>query len=205
MEGFDHKNPDYSSVLRERLRRLDYLRKTSDAWTTAKAFYAMPENAAQWIEDWCETYDPRKLDLPQMPFILFDRQREYLDWLSERMAQKQGGLVEKSRDMGLTWLNIAWSVWAWLFVPGIKISFGSRKLDLVDKLGDLDSILEKGRFIIRNLPIEFLPAGFDSTSDLAFTKFINRENGASITGEGWRQHRARRSLHDLFQGRERVL
>jgi hypothetical protein len=45
-----------------------------------------------------------------------------------------GGLVEKSRDMGATWLAVSFSVWLFLFVPGATVGWGSRKEALVDRI-----------------------------------------------------------------------
>lgn len=118
-----------------------------------------------------------------MPFILWPRQREYIAWMQERLATKTGGLVEKSRDMGVTYLNLAFTLWLWLFHPGSKVSFGSRKESLVDRIGDPDSIFEKARMMLRTLPTEILPAGYEESADATFMKIVNRANGSTITGE----------------------
>jgi hypothetical protein len=93
------------------------------------------------------------------------------------------GLIEKSRDVGLTWLNVAAQVHAWLFEQGYKGSFGSRKEMLVDRIGDLDSIFEKARFLLRNLPIWMMPSEFDWRSHDNYLKLLNPDNGNSLTGE----------------------
>lgn len=145
---------------------------------------------ARWSADlpaWCNayvhTYDPR-LPSPTIPFRLFPRQAEFLAWLAERRAKEESGLVEKSRDSGLTWLCCVYAVHAWLFGGPVSIGFGSRKLELVDKIGDPDSILEKCRIILRNLPAWMLPAGFEIAKHAGFCKIVNPETGATITGEG---------------------
>lgn len=129
-----------------------------------------------------KTYDPR-LAQPIIPFHLFPRQVEFAKWLDVRVKNQEGGLVEKSRDAGVTWLCAAYAVHKWLFGGPVAIGFGSRKLELVDKGGDLNSILEKCRFLIRNLPSWMKPEGLVE-DDMAFCKIINRKTGASITGEG---------------------
>ena len=91
------------------------------------------------------------------------------------------GLVEKSRDMGATWLACAFSIWLWIFYPGASIGWGSRKEQLVDNIGDPDSIFEKMRMLIRNIPRCFLPEGFTERSSFSFMRIINQETGSTIT------------------------
>jgi phage terminase large subunit len=136
-----------------------------------------------WINDWCWTYDPRRSP-SDLPFNLFPRQAEFIRWLQERVRDKEGGLAEKSRDVGFTWLCAAFAVHLWLFTPGAKTTFGSRKQDLVDRSGDPDSIFAKIRFIIDHLPSWMLPAGYVRKTHDNFMRITNPANGSSITGEG---------------------
>lgn len=175
---FDFLNPDYDSVFRDRYTRLQNIRQDGSGRLLAIHKEIYKDNPVQFMEDWMVTYDPRK-KLSYIPFLLFPKQKEYILWLKKLMEEKSDGLVEKSRDVGASWLNMAFSIWAFLFLDGVKIGFGSRKEALVDRIGDPDSILEKGRMIIENLPIEFRPEKYD----LAFMKFQNADNGARITGE----------------------
>jgi len=138
---------------------------------------------AYWCDRYVQTYDPR-LRNPQIPFRLFPRQAEFLRWVAERRASDEGGLVEKSRDSGLTWLCCVYAVHAWLFGGQVSIGFGSRKLELVDKIGDPDSILEKCRIILRNLPAWMLPPGFSVGKHAGYCKIVNTATKATITGEG---------------------
>lgn len=118
-----------------------------------------------------------------MPFRLFERQRDLVAFLLACLEDEEGGLIEKCRDMGATWVCCAFSVWLWLFWPGVSVGWGSRKEILVDKLGDPDSIFEKMRKIIANLPREFLPSGLNRDAHMTFMKFINPDNEATVTGE----------------------
>jgi hypothetical protein len=141
-------------------------------------------NPADWINDWAMTYDPRVVTPLQktMPFVLFQRQTELVHFLNSCIADKECGLIEKSRDMGATWVCCAFSVWLWLFVPGASIGWGSRKEILVDRIGDPDSIFQKMRILLEHVPAWMLPAGF-GRQYVTFMKIINPANGATITGE----------------------
>lgn len=136
-----------------------------------------------WLNTYGKTYDPR-LSEPLIPFKLFPRQVEFLTWLREREAAQEDGLAEKSRDVGFTWLCCAYALHGWLFRPGFAAGFGSRKLALVDLIGDPDTIFEKVRILYRNLPGWMLPAGFRETDHDNHCRIINPANGATITGEG---------------------
>jgi hypothetical protein len=140
-------------------------------------------DVTHWCNSWCWTYDPR-LNPATVPFDLFPKQGEFLAWLAGRESAQANGLVEKSRDMGVTWLCCLYALHGWLFRDGYKASFGSRKLDLVDRRGDPDSIFEKLRFLLHNLPPWMLPAGFSADEHDCEAKLINPANGSTITGEG---------------------
>jgi len=178
-------NIDYQKVFQSRLNRLEKVHSSNLMLTGAKEYYR--NNPIPFIMHWMLTYDPRNASDEHkpttLPFILFPRQQDYIEWLQERIKLKKGGCVEKSRDAGITEVSTAFSVWAWLFVDGFSIGWGSRKELLVDRIGDPDAIFEKLRSKIRLLPKCFLPKGFDERKHFNYMKIINPENGNTITGE----------------------
>jgi hypothetical protein len=173
--------PDYPAVYAWRLKQTLLIRDNPTLLAAAKAYYST--RPAEFIMDWMDTYNPRKGDAKWMPFVFFTRQSEFIDFVHEMRNTGQNGLVEKCRDAGATWLSCAYSVWAWLFIPNDSIGWGSRKQDLVDKMGDPDSIFEKMRLILRRMPAFWKPKGFVEKNHCAYLKFINPENGSTITGE----------------------
>ncbi len=179
--------PNYVDIYNKRAKILSELRKNPDLVKGALSYYEDPNNWVQFIQDWMITYDPRnsksKTIPVLLPFILFDRQKEFINYLLETWRDGEHGLVEKSRDMGATWLCCAISICSWLFSPGTSVGWGSRKEQLVDKIGDPDSIFEKLRMLIRYLPKEFMPIGFNDKQHSSYMKLINPDNGSTITGE----------------------
>lgn len=176
--------PDFEAEYQRRIGNLRRLRAKPDLLTGVHAFYS--NHPVEFIRDWCTTYDPRNGDngLPaEMPFIPFAKQEELVRFLMACISAKAGGLIEKSRDMGATWLACAFSIWLWRYRAGASVGWGSRKEDLVHRIGDPDSIFEKMRIIIDRLPREFWPKGFDPDKCIAHMRIFNPENGASITGE----------------------
>ena len=176
-------SPNYLGIVNWRNERLIEYKENPPLVEAAKAYYR--ENPVEFIEHWCVTYDPRNAstDKPtRMPFVLFPRQKELVVFLVQLIKHQENGLIEKARDMGATWVCAAVSVWLFLFHSGSAIGWGSRKEQLVDKIGDPDSIFEKMRMILRSIPPFFKPQGFGEKT-MAYMKIINTENEATITGE----------------------
>lgn len=177
--------PDYVAVYGWRQRQVFAMRKDAKLLYGAREYYR--DHPCEFIEDWVDSYDPRNAFTEErptsFPFVLFPRQRELVQFLCECIEDEANGLVEKARDMGATWVCVGVSVWLWLYRPGSAVGWGSRKEQLVDKLGDPDSIFEKLRMVIRGLPREFLPPGLNPELHMTYMKIVNPENGATITGE----------------------
>lgn len=137
----------------------------------------------RWINDFCVTFDPRAENDRLMPFMLFPRQVEFVRFLQECLRDRESGLVEKSRDVGASWLCCAFAVWLWLFHPGSTVGFGSRKAEYVDKPDDPKAIFPKMRQILQNLPPWMMPEGFKWNEHSTHMKLVNPANLSTITGE----------------------
>ena len=186
---FNWKKPDYAPVLMERARRLSAFRTDDDAHNRAmvkglKEYYR--DRPVEFLMDWGMTVDPRnaEIGLPSVvPFLLFPKQVEFVNWLYARWRGREDGLCEKSRDMGVSWLAVGFAVWMWLFYPDSSVGVGSRKEEYVDKIGDPKSLFWKIRKFIELLPAEFLPEGYRESKHAPSMRCINPENGAVIFGE----------------------
>lgn len=182
MTGFDFLKPDYDAVFSQRLESLAKLQKaTPQELAGVKEHYRT--HPVDFIRDWGMTFDPRLDGEKRIPFIPFPRQEEFIEWVYERVRNREHGLAEKSRDMGVSWLCIAIAVHMWLFEPHATIGFGSRKEDYVDHAGNPSSLFWKARFLIDNLPPVFRPKGWDSKKHAPHLRISNPENGATIIGE----------------------
>ncbi len=138
-----------------------------------------------WVNVFVETYDPRRKRY--LPMHLWPRQEEFLKALHEAVTTPHELLVEKSRDVGVTWLAVAYAANRWLFSPGFKTAFVANLAELVDVLYDSDSILEKVRILLRGLPEWMLPKGFSYTHHSLHYRIINPANQNEIVGRRGKQ------------------
>lgn len=148
-----------------------------------RSWYA--HHPAQFIVDWGCTYDPRNIErgLPALlPFILFPKQVDWIDWALERWHASEPGLTEKSRDCGVSWLFMALSVHCCLYLPGMAVGVGSAKADKVDRSADPDCLFFKARYFLSHLPVE-LRGGWREDKHSSYMRLIFPRTGGSITGE----------------------
>jgi phage terminase large subunit len=176
--------PRYADELDRRAKLMHRL--SADPRMLSAALLRYAADPAAFIGDNCFIYEPRHANAGEpvtLPVVLFPRQREFVDWLRERFTTKTSAPVEKSGDSGATWMSAAFAVWVWLFHPGSTVGFGSRKEILVDRAGDLQSIFEKIRSIVRNLPHYLKPVGFKEHTHSNYMRLLNPANEATIIGE----------------------
>jgi hypothetical protein len=152
-QNYDFKNPDIAGEMARRGALLVHLRENPDKWPGMMHYYR--DHPADWISDWCMTYDPRLKRVKSVPFVLFPRQREWIDWFLARRAAEENGITPKSRELGMSWLAMTVSVWMCLFEEGVSVGFGSQIKNKVDNSQNPDSLFWKGRYILANLPAEF--------------------------------------------------
>lgn len=180
---FDYKNPDYRAVFEHRLDRLERIRREPDSLPLLKLYYK--DHPAQFITDWGLTYDPRNPErgLPStVPFLLFPRQEEWVEWFLERWQRQEDGITVKTRDMGMSWLTVSLACTLCLFRSELSVGVGSRKEEYVDVLGDPDSLFEKARMFLSGLPKEFR-GSWDKRKHSSYMKLAFPETGGIITGE----------------------
>ena len=125
---FDWRHPRYEPIFEQRLAALERIRAHPEQLPALKEYYRA--NPIDFINDWGMTYDPRnaEVDLPTMiPFILYPKQREWIEWVLELWRSTRKGLTEKSRDMGISWCAIGLSCTLGIFLEGISIGFASLK------------------------------------------------------------------------------
>ena len=128
------------------------------------------------------THDTRT-EGKDLPFVTWSYQDEAITRLNEGIEKGEDVFIEKSRDMGVTYIVLYVLLWRWLTKRGELYRIGSRKEEYVDTPGNMDTHFEKMRYAIKKLPDYLRPEGFEWRKHSSFMRMINPEHGSSLIGE----------------------
>ncbi len=144
-----------------------------------------------FINTFCWTYDPRREPFSRIPMILYDFQEEAVLLLANSI-NKEDVLIEKSRDMGASWICILVLFWLWLFSrKKISILLVSRVEAYVDDTENPKALMWKWDYILRNLPNWMKPKGYRESEHRRRLHIYNPETGSVCDGESTNQNVAR--------------
>jgi hypothetical protein len=137
------------------------------------------------------THDPRPgvlsmygLKKPTLPFLLYPFQERESLRVFNNINKGRDVLIEKSRDMGVSWFVVLIILFCWLQKQGGNdFLLGSRKYEFVDKKGAQDSLFQKFRYDLYQIHPAFLPQGFKSNNNDNIGMLTNPETGSFIRGE----------------------
>ena len=154
-----------------------------------------------WVNLFAWTYNVKKvtangLEAPaetqHVPFITWGVQDDAFDQLCNAVDFGKDVLIDKSRDMGASWICITLAAWYWLFSPNAQILLVSRVEDLVDRRGDPDTLFWKIDYLLENVPDWMLPCerhllerGGDCRTHL---QLVNPITSSTISGQATTGH-----------------
>ena len=105
---------------------------------------------AYWVIMYTAIFEPRTIDNNPpawYPWILFPFQVGMIRWIQDTMEHMENGrgdgVVEKSRDMGASWIFCAYISWAFLYQDVFVAGIISRNADQVDKTNSSDTLFFK--------------------------------------------------------------
>lgn len=163
--------------------------------------FACSQSKILWINAFVWTYHQWDVDpltgqrsqakVQHVPFITWDVQDEALNTLDWCLYNGEDVLINKSRDMGASWLCLNYIHWHWLFTPEAQILEMSRTKDYVDKTGNMKALFQKHDYINQWLPWWMVPEGCHIGGKYRQNMHMYNElNGACIDGESTTKHAA---------------
>lgn len=140
------------------------------------------EDSSFWCDNFAWTFDPREGNR-NLPFILWDKQKEYIRWVERLLVEHKDGLIEKSRDVGASYCTLVPLVlYQWLF-HDFNALIGSRVENKVDKSDDPDALFWKIDYNLHRLPAWMLPRGFDWSKHRTYMRLSRPDNENVLVGE----------------------
>jgi hypothetical protein len=137
--------------------------------------------------------------------VLWGYQRDAVRWMQENILEPKDFLLDKSRDMGATWMMLGLILYNFLFTDNFNALIGSWKEEYVDKRGDKNTHFERLRFMIRRLPTRLYyellnikrPGGFVWREHSSFMRLVNPVNGSQVMGESTNANFGRAGRNNL--------
>jgi hypothetical protein len=159
----------------------------------------------QFIEQFGWLMNP-KFENAVKPFFLFQYQKDVITkvWQAELEGKEAEILIDKPREMGLTWVMVWYMIWRWLFTQNWSGFILSRSESEVDD-GTSDpssSIFGKIRWSIDKLPDWLVPEGFTpkgkkGTSTDSMLRISNPQMNSTLVGSTTNQNAGRSRRYSL--------
>jgi len=130
-----------------------------------------------YVNTFVWTHDPRKKPT-ELPFITYDYQDEAILEIVRCIEEGEDLPIEKSRDMGATWMVLVAFEWFWHFRSFNNFLVVSRNQGLVDSSGSPDTLFWKLDFLLEKQPGWLKPP-----VSRILLHIQNLETGSVIDGE----------------------
>ena len=178
---FYHQVP---KTLRENLlyRKRIHERVIEDPSFAKVMYRACAEDPLFYLNAFCWTFDPRVLSSPKIPFISYPFQDTAIVEIIRAIGEHDL-LIEKSRDMGASWINLFAIEWCWHFLERCSFMLVSRKKEMVDQTDNSDTLYWKIDFIHQNQPVWLMPPGFNRDKHRTLMRLYNPHGKSVINGE----------------------
>lgn len=202
----DPRAPYYHLVPKDKLGNLEWRRRMvqfgAQNAQNARALYQMcAADILFYLNTFVLTYDPRLKESPTIPFNTYPFQDRFILDMVDKIGVDDL-LVEKSRDMGASWVCLMVFEWFFHFRQDLTFLLVSRKEDLVDKSDDPDSLMWKLDFVHENQPTWIRPNGAEGIRRSKLKLYNPRTRstigGCSTTGDIARGGRRTAILLDEF-------
>ena len=167
-------NLEWRAAVHERvMREPEYIDVIREACAVDPLFY---------LNGFTYTFDPRLEPFTRIPFILYPYQEQaILDLI--RAISNNDILLEKSRDMGASWLCVSAFEWCWHWREGLSFLMVSRVEDYVDQAGNPKALFWKFDYLLDYQPAWLRPIGYDRARHRRKMHAENPATGSVVDGE----------------------
>jgi hypothetical protein len=151
-----------------------------------------------WINTFVWTYNPQHEGTEVGPFITWDFQDEAYREILSAVEHRHDLVIEKSREMGASWLCLLVMDWISLFHSHKKFLLLSRSEEAVDKSEEPDCLMWKLDFVHKYLPDWMSNRIGRAKRRMTFKRTESRITGQASTGKAGVGGRATAAFVDEF-------
>lgn len=151
-----------------------------------------------WINCFCWQFNPQHEGAEVGPFITWDFQDEAFRQILAAIEDRHDLVVEKSREMGASWLCLLAMDWLSRFHTHKKFLLVSRSEEAVDKTEEPDSLMWKLDFVHKMLPDWMAGVRGRARRRLSYKRTESRITGQASTGKAGVGGRATAAFIDEF-------
>ena len=189
------ESPFYGLVPKDPLQNLAFRRCLNqlafeDEELRRELWIACKRDELFFINTFLYVFEPR--ESVDYPFITWPFQDRVFVLFEKAVGRTDMG-VEKSRDMGLSWMFLTTFFYRWVFRPRQTFGLVSRNEDSVDKTDDPDCLMWKLDYHYKNLPAWMRPRWNRTKMSMK-----NLDNSSVITGYSATQDVARGGRKTAF-------
>ena len=141
-------------------------------------------NQAWFCNVWIYGYNPRVAPY-LLPFVLFDRQEEMLEFINYCYDNKRWGTVAKCRYTGASYITCMWMLHSLMFKYDFAGTLASNKADSVDKSNSSKSLFYNIMDMYKRLP-DWMKS-FDMKKSKTRMLIYNEDKNSSIVGESGKE------------------
>jgi len=194
------KDPLDNLLLRDELWRAGY----EDEDVRDAINIACKQDILFWINCFVWIFEARegsyfKVDEHCLPFITYEAfQDETILTLVEAILTGHDELIEKSRDMGASWMCLMVFLWLWCYKRECALMAMSRTADLVDDQKNPDCLFRKLTYVLERLPTWMRPDYIKTEGNLYNNDTMSVIDGEATTENSGRAGRRMAILLDEF-------
>jgi hypothetical protein len=130
-----------------------------------------------FVNHFCWCFEPRTES--EFPMVLFPYQRWALrQWVDDLTYGGDDIVIEKARDMGISWCLLYLLLYFWMFRPNSNFLISSFREQEVDYMGSMSTLFPKLRFVVDRLPDWLKPINYNPKAHATYMRLFNPENNS---------------------------
>lgn len=176
---------EYADTMHDREEWAVWFRRDPKTRVAALKRHYKNGNLGLFIDDWGMTLNPKRANdggAVLIPFRLWPRQFELIDWMWKHFKGSTPGVCAKAREVGASWCAMAFAASLCALFKNLVVGVVAADEAKLDSTKDPNPTLPKAREFMRHLPAEFRGGYDDTIATAPYLKVVFPETDSLIRG-----------------------